>query len=142
MIRSHRDLLAVARGGVEERWVFTVTDDDEKGYALSLESPNGDSWESRASNAWDALRKLREKIEPINYRLCCNGARVDAYVSPMSISMTNGGFVYILPRWRQPRLRRDMVEIFAYAPPVKVGTISEQDEFFDRWKRRWWMHLV
>ncbi len=50
--------------------------------------------------------------------------------------------MYILPRWRQPRRRGDSVEIFAYSPPGKIGTISEQDHFFDRWKRRWWMHLV
>ena len=94
---------------------LTVTDDDEDGFTLHLESPAGASWRAEGPNAWDALRALRRQVEPLGYRLCCTGARVNAYVSGMSISMSGGGLVYPLRRWRRPRTK-DLVEIFSYAP--------------------------
>jgi hypothetical protein len=139
--RSNRDVFTVLQDGIEENWWFlTVTDDDDDGYTLHLESPAGESWEVEGPNAWDALRALREQVEPLGYRLCCAGARTDAYVSPMSISMSAGELVYPLRRWRRPRTKQ-LVEIFSYAPSSKVGTIAEQDRFFEEWKRRSWMRV-
>lgn len=142
MTRSHRGVFAVARNGVKNKWWhLEITEDEsgECGYLLRLESPVSETWVSDGPNAWDALRALRGKIEPLGYRLCCNGSRVVAYASGMAISMANGGLVYILRWWCRPRTK-DLVELFTYAPPDKVGTIAEQEQFFDRWARRWWAH--
>lgn len=139
--RSSRDLFSVAKDGVEEHWWYLgVTEDDDEAYRLRLESPAGQSWEAEGLDAWHALRALREQVEPLGYRLCCAGARVDAYVSGMSISMAAGALVYPLHRWRRPRSKH-LVEIFSYAPPAKVGSIAEQDHFFEEWKLRWWMRV-
>jgi hypothetical protein len=140
-MRTSRDIFTVAKDGVEDKWWFlTVTEDDEDGFTLHLESPAGASWRAEGPNAWDALRALRGHVEPLGYRLCCAGARVNAYVSGMSISMSGGGLVYPLRRWRRPRTN-DLVEIFSYAPLSKVGTVAEQDRFYDEWTRRTWMHI-
>ncbi|MFD6444967.1 immunity 53 family protein [Promicromonospora sp. NPDC060204] len=139
--RSSRDLFSVAKGGVQDKsWFLTVTEDADESFVLRLESPAGQFWEAAAPDAWHALRALREQVEPLGYRLCCAGARVDAYVSGMSISMSAGSLVYLLHRWRKPRSRH-LVEIFSYAPPGKVGSVAEQDRFFEEWRRRWWMRI-
>jgi hypothetical protein len=142
--RSHRGIFAVVDNGIEDKWwhlEITQDESEENGYKLRLESPGGDFWTSDGSNAWDALQALRTQVEPLGYRLCCNGSRVDAYASGMAISMAGGGLVYILRSWRRPRTK-DLVEIFTYAPPGKVGTIAEQEQFFNSWTRRWWTHLL
>jgi hypothetical protein len=139
--RSSRDLFTVAKDGVEDSWWhLTVTQDDGDGYTLYLESPSGDSWVAEGPNAWDALRALRMQVEPLGYRLCCAGARINAYVSGMSVSMSAGELAYPLHRWRRPRTKQ-LVEIFSYAPAGKVGTVAEQDRFYEEWKLRSWMRI-
>lgn len=140
-MRTSRDVFTVAKDGVEEKWWFlTATDDDEDGFTLHLESPMGVSWRAEGQNTWDVLRALRRQVEPLGYRLCCAGARVDAYVSGMSISMSAGELVYPLHRWRRSR-SKELVEIFSYAPSSKVGTVAEQDRFYGEWTRRAWMRI-
>jgi hypothetical protein len=142
MARTDRDIFSVAKDGVEDKWWhLEVTEYEDGGFFLSLESPATEVWDARGWNAWDAMRTLRAMVEPLGYRLCCNGARRDAYVSRMLISMADGELVYLLHRWRSPR-RRDLVGIFSYAPPEKIGTIADQDRYFERWSRQWWARIL
>ncbi|MDR1450018.1 MAG: hypothetical protein LBI84_07455 [Propionibacteriaceae bacterium] len=84
------------------------------------------------SSAWAALRDLRRALEPLGYRLCCNGARLDVYSSRMSMQMGSGRRAYVLTPGKQA-LSDDLVDIFVYAPSSTVGTIEQQDEAFRRW---------
>ncbi|GAB3173704.1 hypothetical protein GCM10027059_45210 [Myceligenerans halotolerans] len=131
--------LTVLRNGTTETWNLTVTEND-RDHVLRLTAPDGQSWQVEDFDAWHALRALRAVVEPAGVQMCCQGARIDARVSGMSGSMSGGRLAYLLRAWRNPRTR-DLVDIFAPAPLNKVGTLAEQDAFYERWLERWWTRL-
>ncbi|MGW2091464.1 hypothetical protein [Promicromonospora sukumoe] len=133
--------LKVVRGdGVEETWTLTVVDGDDD-CLLGLESVDGSAWEATDITVWHALGALRAQLDPAGVRLCCQGARIDAHVSGMSISMSDGWLAYILRPWRRPR-SRDLVNVLEPAPLRKIGTVAEQARYFERWARWSWARII
>jgi hypothetical protein len=133
--------LRVTRGdGIEENWTLTVVEDDND-CLLRLVNPAGSVWEVTDLTVWHALHALRAQTDLIGVRLCCQGARVDAHVSGMGLSMSGGWLAYILPSWRSPR-SRDLVNILDPAPLRKIGTVSEQARYFERWVRWSWARIL
>jgi hypothetical protein len=55
--------------------------------------------------------------------------------------MSGGWLAYILPSWRSPR-SRDLVNILDPAPLRKIGTVSEQARYFERWVRWSWARIL
>lgn len=51
--------------------------------------------------------------------------------------------VYILHMWR-PTTVRDLVPVFGYAQPHKVGTVEEQDAYWERHlkNRKNWLNFI
>lgn len=80
----------------------------------------------------DALTSLREELEDQNIFLLCNRYRIDAFVSTMSRQMSDGLGCYIVKRHRpvDPSL---IVGALEPAPPQKVSTKADADEFIARW---------
>ena len=137
---TERFIVDVQRDGTTTAWELLVRErHNDSLYILQLTSPDGDGWQVEYSDEWNALRILRALVEPTGARLCCNGARVDVHSSGMNISMSAGRLAYRLRTWRQSRFRRDLIDIFAPAPPNRIGSLAEQDAYFERWRRRWWM---
>ena len=81
---------------------------------------------------FDAFCNLRIFIEQRNWRILCNGARIDAYPSPMSRNMCGGSKLYCL-KMGQPTKRDDLVHIFAEALPERVGTVEQQYNYYKKW---------
>jgi hypothetical protein len=101
-------------------------------WTVNVVLPEGVKVSGQAEDIFDALCETRRGLEARGYILCCNGARVDAYPSAMSRSMSDGRLVYRLRMGKKAR-RRDLLDVFRPAPSDKVGTVAEQREYFDRW---------
>lgn len=124
--------LMVARDGVEELWTLEL---DDGGRSLTLRSTGAEEWRVTGASLWESFRALRRRVEPLGFRLCCNGARTNARASRMGVEMGGGGGVYLLSMGRPVRHRRQLVDALAYAPASEVSTLAEQDEFYERWLR-------
>lgn len=133
--------LKVVRGdGAEETWTLTVIDGDDD-CLLRLEDLSGSVWEATDFTVWHALRALRTRLDPLGVRLCCQGARIDTHGSGMTMSMSDGWLVYVLPSWRSPR-SRDLVDVLDPAPSRKIATVAEQARYFERWARWSWARVI
>jgi hypothetical protein len=85
-----------------------------------------------------ALQQLRKSLEPLGWFPLCNGARVDCYPSGMARDMGGGTSVYMLSAKRHLGRRLPLVGTFEPAPKEAVGSVDDQDAYFERWlqKRR------
>ena len=81
---------------------------------------------------FNALIMLRRELEAEGGNLLCNGARFDVYPSGMSREMGGGRKAYVLHQG-SPALRDDLVDILDYSSPEFVGTIKQQEEFYEKW---------
>ncbi len=85
-------------------------------------------------DVFEALSKLRSRLEEEGFLLLCNAARKDAYPSRMSRQMSGGRKIYLLTPGLRGR-REDLVDIFDAAPIDHVGTVVEQRLMFEIWLR-------
>lgn len=84
------------------------------------------------NDLFESLTAFRQELESQGIQLLCAGARPDVYPSGMSRGMGGGKKAYIT-RLGQPALNNDLIDIFDYTEPDKVGTIDEQWAFHERW---------
>jgi hypothetical protein len=143
------DLHVQISGGAEARWQISIEGDGP--WHLRLKSPDGIEAAAVGSNAFEALRSIREQLAPRGIIMCCNGARVD--VRPSGFSASHGAWmIYVLRMWRPPTVR-DLVPIFGYAHPSKVGSVEEQDAYWERHLKNrknllnfinpvWWVYFL
>jgi hypothetical protein len=122
-----------------------------RSWSLCLESPNGIESTANGGNVFEALRSIRTELASRSMVICCNGARFD--VRPSGLSASHGAWmVYVLRRWR-PATVRDLVPIFGYAPPDRIGTVDERDAYWERHLKNrsnwlnfinpvWWIYLL
>jgi len=81
---------------------------------------------------FESLIKIRENLEARDWKILCNGARVDVYPSRMSRQMSMGLKAYTLKLGVQASLR-DLVDILDEAELEKIGTIVEQINNYRLW---------
>jgi hypothetical protein len=99
---------------------------------MELRSSELGVYQARETDLFECLRTIRRALEPSDVRLCCNGARVDAWASGMARDMGGGEKAYILHMSRRAQLS-DLVSIFDPAPVETVGTVDEQEAYAHRW---------
>lgn len=87
---------------------------------------------AKGKTLFDALVKLRLRLEEAGWLLLCNVARRDAYPSQMMLQMALGRKIYLLKHGKQAR-REDVVDSFGEALPEDVGTVQEQQEYHKKW---------
>jgi hypothetical protein len=119
--------------GETEQWTLDLdTIAPHHAYRLTVGAPDGRNWTAEDSDVFACLSAVREQVEPVGYRLCCNGARRDAWASGMQRDMGGGIVVYLLAdvigHDRPPQ-----VETLAAAPPDAVCTVAEQRSWHDSW---------
>lgn len=86
----------------------------------------------RASTLFECFIQLRLTLEPEGIRFLCNGARLDAYPSAMSLSMGSGWLVY-QHREGQTGSVAGGLNLLDPSPIECVGTVEEQREWHKRW---------
>lgn len=121
------------------RCVLSETEDN----TVSLNFESNDITESfTGENYFDALRKLRLRLEEKDLMLVCNGASLNVYPSGMAMNMGMGEIAYrINEGWHSTS--DDLVNIFELDRERFVeATVEEQEVFFQTWnnsnrKNRW-----
>jgi hypothetical protein len=132
--------IRVQKDGRENQWKMLI--EGEGPWNLRLESPNGVESTASGDNIFEALRSMRTELSPRHISICCNGARVN--VRPSGLSASHGAWVvYVLYMWR-PSTVRDLVPVFGYAPPRKIGSVEEQDAYWERHlkHRKNWLNFI
>ncbi|WP_051796880.1 hypothetical protein [Catenuloplanes japonicus] len=98
--------------------------------ALSLDGPPG-TFESRAGDFFDALIGLRRQLAPLGWAIAVQGARADAYPSPMQRERS------ALQLYRRITGRKtsrdDIVKIFDPLDPALIVTPEDQRARFESW---------
>jgi hypothetical protein len=103
-------------------------------WKVRLICPNFKELEFENQDLFECLIDLRQEIEKKNWKLLCNGSRIDVYPSRMLREMNGAGRAYILKIGEQARTE-DIVHIFDYAALELIGSISEQENFHETWFR-------
>jgi hypothetical protein len=101
-------------------------------HRLTLEALDGRSWSAEASDVFECLMELRNQVEPLGVRLCCNGSRRNAWSSGMQSDMGQGLVVYLLSRPRSKE-RPPQVDTLGPAPSDEVVSVAEQQAWYESW---------
>lgn len=126
--------------GSTAEWLIKVNGDGP--WELRLESPTGEESTAQGDNVFEALRSIRNDLSRRGITLCVNGARTDA--RPSGLSAAHGAWmVYILRLWRPPTVR-DLAPILAYSDASKIGSVEEQDQYWQQHltRRKNWLNFV
>ena len=86
---------------------------------------------SKSDNIFDSVVELRKKLELKNIYLLCNASVINVYPSGMQKEF-GGTKAYKLQMGKQATLS-DVVDIFDYDSELKIGSVKEQEEFFESW---------
>ena len=93
---------------------------------------DGEKIEVQATDYFDCLIVLREKLENRQWLILCNGARYDVYPSPELRKVGLGIKAYRM-EIGLPAKTEDMVNILDETEIDKIGTIDEQKNYFEEW---------
>ncbi len=75
---SHR-VPAVLESGHVERWELQLAAREGSRYRLATHAPDGEVWVREGPDVFQCLVQVRRELENLGVRLCCNGARRDAW---------------------------------------------------------------
>jgi hypothetical protein len=89
---------------------------------MSVRSSDEASWSADDGDPFDCLMGIRRQLEPLGYRVCCNGARRNAWRSPMS---GDESMVLLLDARPEPR-HMVCVPTLGAAPASEVTTVDDQ----------------
>jgi hypothetical protein len=97
---------------------------------ISLEAPwllklvcDDEVFEAQEFDVFESLIAIRRQLEPMNWVLCCAGARADVWPSGMSRDMGGGRRAYVHVAGRRPSFE-DLVDIF---DPADCGDVVSVD---------------
>lgn len=121
--------------GMADEWAAqVVTVAAHRSYRLTLRAPDGREWITEQADIFECLLALRHEVEPLGIRLCCNGARRNAWASGMQRDMGMGRYVYLLSDvagQRPPQVRT-----LDPAPAESVVPVQEQRAWYSDWLAR------
>ncbi len=109
---------------------FSTTPPWNLEYQTSL--PSKESYFFEDTDLFQCLLSLRKVLEVENKYILCNGARRDAHPSSMTRQMAGGSKVYLLKIGQHARIE-DMVQTFGEATIEQVSSISEQEDYYEKW---------
>ncbi|MEM7225434.1 MAG: hypothetical protein AAF495_20830 [Pseudomonadota bacterium] len=101
-------------------------------YTFGLTVPGVLSCGCEAGDKFWALIGVRRVIEPLGWRILCNGSRRDVWPSGMCLSMASGRLAYVM-KMGKPSGPEYLVNVFDPCDAHLVATIDEQIAFRDRW---------
>ena len=118
----------INNGKIEKNKLFLSEIEDEINLKIEIERT---IYFSKSDNIFDSVVELRKKLELKNIYLLCNASVVNVYPSGMQKEF-GGTKAYKLQMGKQAVLA-DVVDIFDYDSELKIGSVKEQEEFFESW---------
>ena len=115
-------------GKVEKNKLFLLEIEDKINLKIEIENMG---YFSKSDNIFDSVVELRKKLELKNIYLLCNASVINVYPSGMQKEF-GGTKAYKLQMGKQATLS-DVVDIFDYDSELKIGSVKEQEEFFESW---------
>ena len=115
-------------GKIEKSKLFLLEIEDEINLKIEIENM---VYFSKSDNIFDSVIELRKKLELKNIYLLCNASVINVYPSGMQKEF-GGTKAYKLQMGKQATLS-DVVDIFDYDSELKIGSVKEQEEFFESW---------
>ena len=97
-------------------------------WIVTVESPELGSVEARADDAFEALCRVREQLEPAGWRLGVAGAQVDVWPSGMARDQGGGLRAYRLT----DTVAGPIVDTFEPVDPATVTTVVDQEAAAER----------
>ena len=118
----------INNGKIEKNKLFLSEIEDEINLKIEIERT---IYFSKNDNIFDSIVELRKKLELNNIYLLCNASVINVYPSGMQKEF-GGTKAYKLQMGKQAVLA-DVVDIFDYNSELKIGSVKEQEEFFESW---------
>ena len=118
----------INNGKIEKNKLFLSEIEDEINLKIEIERT---IYFSKSDNIFDSVVELRKKLELNNIYLLCNASAINVYPSGMQKEF-GGTKAYKLQMGKQAVLA-DVVDIFDYDSELKIGSVKEQEEFFESW---------
>ena len=115
-------------GKIEKSKLFLLEIEDEINLKIEIENM---VYFSKSDNIFDFVVELRKKLELKNIYLLCNASVINVYPSGMQKEF-GGTKAYKLQMGKQATLN-DIVDIFDYDNELKIGSVKEQEEFYESW---------
>jgi hypothetical protein len=133
MIQSPQNI-RVSRGGLASdatvAWRY-----DQGAWVVEITSPDFAPLEARENDAFEALCAIRDRIEPLGWRIGVAGAQLDVWPSGMARDQGGGLTAY---RMTEAGVT-GVVDTFEPVDPATVTTVAEQraesDRLFDAMSR-------
>ena len=118
----------INNGKIEKNKLFLSEIEDEINLKIEIERT---IYFSKSDNIFDSVVELRKKLELNNIYLLCNASAINVYPSLMQKEF-GGTKAYKLQMGKQATLN-EVVDIFDYDSELKIGSVKEQEEFYENW---------
>lgn len=118
----------INNGKIEKNKLFLSEIEDEINLKIEIKRT---IYFSKSDNIFDSVVELRKKLELNNIYLLCNASVINVYSSGMQKEF-GGTKAYKLQMGKQATLN-DVVDIFDYDNGLKIGSVKEQEEFYENW---------
>ena len=122
------DIEIINNGKIEKNKLFLLEIEDEINLKIEIENM---VYFSKSDNIFDSVVELRKKLELNNIYLLCNASVINVYPSLMQKEF-GGTKAYKLQMGKQATLN-EVVDIFDYDSELKIGSVKEQEEFYESW---------
>ena len=122
------DIEIINNGKIEKNKLFLSEIEGEINLEIEIERT---IYFSKSDNIFDSVVELRKKLELNNIYLLCNASAINVYPSGMQKEF-GGAKAYKLQMGKQATLN-DVVDIFDYDNELKIGSVKEQEEFYESW---------
>ena len=122
------DIEIINNGKIEKNKLFLSEIEGEINLKIEIERT---IYFSKSDNIFDSVAELRKKLELNNIYLLCNASVINVYPSGMQKEF-GGTKAYKLQMGKQAILK-DVVDIFDYDSELKIGSVKEQEEFYENW---------
>ena len=134
LMADSRPMEVLTPNGVAEEWtVWVEMATSHRSASLTLVALDGRAWRAEQVDVFECLLSLRDQVEPLGIRLCCNGARRGAWASGMQRDMGMGTSVYLLAE-TVPGKRQ--VQALDPAPAESIVSVQEQRTWYSDWLAR------
>jgi len=129
-MNDHKDIEVLFPDGAREEGTLVISRNEP--WKVRIEQPRLGKLQFGGDTLYGALTALRRELESQNCYLLCNGARRNIIVSGMSRQMSGGRKGYLVSLGK-PASRNDIVDIFDYAEPSTICSVSDQGNFYKQW---------